>query len=109
MELETLTGMDIMFLHTVLFWLKDDISKDEIKKFEKGLSDLTAISTVRFKFVGMPASTRRPVIDSTYSYKLVVGFDGIEGHDSYQVDDAHLKFLKECSGLWTKVQIYDAE
>ena len=98
-----------MFLHTVLFWLRDNLTQAEKDQFEKGLSDLTTIGSVKSKFFGKPAVTRRPVIDASYSYQLVLGFDDITGHDAYQTDPIHLKFLTACSPLWTKVLIYDAE
>lgn len=98
-----------MFLHTVLFWLREDLKAEELQKFEAGLQDLINIKSVKFKFIGKPASTRRPVIDWSYSYKLVVGFDDLAGHDFYQEAPSHLKFVSECREFWTKVQIYDAE
>jgi hypothetical protein len=98
-----------MFLHTVLFWLRNDLTQAEKDQFEKGVDALTTIGTVKMKFIGKPAATRRPVIDASYSYQLVLGFDDIKGHDAYQSDPVHLKFVKECAPLWTKVLIYDAE
>lgn len=98
-----------MFLHTVLFWLREDLAQGELQAFESGLKDLIGIQSVRFKFIGKPAATRRPVIDWSYSYKLVVGFDNLMGHDEYQDDPVHLKFIQDCRSFWTKVQIFDAE
>jgi Stress responsive A/B Barrel Domain len=98
-----------MLLHTVLFWLRPDLTHDEIARFEAGLKELTTITTVKTAFYGKPASTRRPVIDASYSYQLVLGFDGLQGHDSYQVDPIHKNFVKTCSPLWAKVLIYDAD
>lgn len=98
-----------MLLHTVLFWLRDNLTQAEKEQFEKGLAELTTIGTVKTKFFGKPAATRRPVIDTSYSYQLVLGFDDIKGHDAYQTDPIHLKFLTACAPFWTKVLIYDAE
>ena len=97
-----------MILHTVLFWLRPNLDSEEIRKFEDGVRSLMTIHTVRFAYVGKPASTRRPIIDSSYSYKLVVGFDDLMGHDLYQNIEGHLKFIKNCGCFWEKVQIYDA-
>lgn len=96
-----------MFLHTVLFWLRSDLSPAQIADFEAGVRRLMGIATVRFRFLGTPADTDRPVIDCTYSYKLVVGFDDRTGHDVYQDIDVHLDFVRRFSSYWTKVQIYD--
>jgi Stress responsive A/B Barrel Domain len=97
-----------MLLHSVLFWLRPDLTRTEVTRFEEGLETLTTISSVKTHFFGKPAPTRRPVIDATYSYQLVLGFDDLQGHDSYQTDPLHLAFLTTCSSLWTKVLIYDA-
>lgn len=98
-----------MFLHTVLFWLRPDLTREEVARFEEGLKTLTTIRSVKTHFFGKPAPTRRPVIDATYSYQLVLGFEDIHGHDSYQTDPLHQTFVKTCSPLWSKVLIYDAE
>jgi hypothetical protein len=98
-----------MLLHTVLFWLKPGLPPESVREFEAGLRTLTAISTVRYRFIGTPAATRRPVIDSSYSYKLVVGFDDLAGHDFYQDVAEHKDFIARCSSFWTRVQIYDAD
>jgi len=98
-----------MLLHTVFFWLKPDLTRQEIAAFEAGLASLTTIPSVRFHFIGTPASTRRPVIDASYSYKLVVGFDDLAGHDAYQGIETHLRFIRECGKHWTKVLVYDAD
>lgn len=98
-----------MLLHTVLFWLRDDLTPAERQAFVAGVQSLTKISTVRFGFVGTPSETRRPVIDHTYTYKLSVGFDDLAGHDAYQIDPIHLRFLDECKTFWTRVLIYDAD
>jgi hypothetical protein len=38
-----------MFLHTVLFWLRDNLTQAEKDQFEKGLAELTTIGTeIRF-------------------------------------------------------------
>jgi hypothetical protein len=97
-----------MFLHTVLFYAKPGLSPEQLRAFEAGVRSLTAIPSVRWSFVGTPAATRRPVIDSTYAFKLVVAFDDEAGHDLYQGIDIHLAFIAECQQYWSRVQIYDA-
>lgn len=98
-----------MLLHTVLFWLKPGLPAADLARFESGLRDLAAIPSVRWSFIGRPAATRRPVIDSSYSYKLAVQFDDLAGHDLYQEIEVHRRFIAECSRMWERVQIYDAD
>ena len=97
-----------MFVHSVYFWLRDDLTPDQTRQFEEGVRALAAIETVRHGFVGTPAPTDRPIIDRSYSYALVLAFDESAGHDAYQVHPVHDRFRQECSPLWTRVLIYDA-
>ena len=62
-----------MLLHIVLFWLKKDLSEEELKTFENEVRSLENISSVEQLHVGKPASTtKRPVIDDSYDFCLTV-------------------------------------
>ena len=97
-----------MFTHSVYFWLRDDLSADARQRFIDGVRSLTTIETVRFGFLGTPASTDRAIIDRSYSYALVVAFDDEAGHEAYQVHPVHDRFREQCGGSWHKIVIYDA-
>ena len=98
-----------MFVHHVYFWLKQDLAPTDIQKFEETVKTLPGISHVRFGDVGKPASTNRPVIDTSYSYSLLLAFENKQNHDNYQVDPVHERFVSLCSSFWDKVLIYDSE
>ncbi|WP_143872363.1 Dabb family protein [Catenovulum sediminis] len=99
-----------MFLHTVLFWLKSDVTTQEIAQFENGLDTISAHPSVKFRFIGKPAnSLQRDVVDSSFDYKLTVAFDDLKAHDAYQDAPEHLKFIEDCSAFWQKVTVYDAQ
>ncbi|MGV3641271.1 MAG: Dabb family protein [Adhaeribacter sp.] len=98
-----------MFVHHVFFWLKPSNTAEENQKFEKSVSSLKTIKSVQQVDIGKPALTDRPVIDTTYSYSLLLIFDSLEQHDQYQVDPTHLQFVADCSTLWDRVLIYDSE
>ena len=96
--------------HQVYFWLKPKLSEAQIVKFEKGLKSLLTIKTVKYGAIGKPANTpKRDVIDNTYSYALTLMYEDVAGHDTYQIDAIHEKFLKDCRKFWTKVKVYDSE
>ena len=95
-------------VHSVYFWLRDDLTNEQKETFIQGLDSLKSIETVRQAYVGVPALTNRPVIDRSYSYALIVVFDDQEGHDLYQTHKVHDRFREECGALWTKVLIYDS-
>ena len=97
-----------MFIHTVFFWLRDDLSAAETAEFVDGVTSLTTIEGVRHGYVGTPAATDREIIDRSYSYALVVMFDDEAGHDAYQVAPVHDQFRERCARLWRQVRIYDA-
>jgi len=97
-----------MFVHTVFFWLKPGLSKADRTRFEKGLTSLTAIDTLVHCWIGTPAATERPVIDTTYDFALTTVFRDRAGHDHYQDVPVHLKFVADCAQYWRKVVVYDA-
>jgi hypothetical protein len=96
-----------MFIHSVYFWLKPDLSADEHKKYIDGLHSLLTIESVQAGYIGIPADTRRPVVDHTYSHALVVMFRDASGHERYQLHPVHDRFRTECRDCWNKVVIYD--
>lgn len=98
-----------MFVHHVFFWMKENITPDGFKTFENGVSTLPTIDLVKFGNIGKPASTNRPIIERSYSYSLLLVFENKIAHDEYQTHPVHLKFIGNCSMLWSRVLIYDSE
>lgn len=96
-----------MFVHSVYFWLKPDLTAAQQAQFWAGVRSLGTISSVRHCYIGTPAATDRPIIDRSYSCGLVVVFDNETGHEAYQVDPLHDRFRIECADLWQRVLIYD--
>lgn len=97
------------FIHMVFFWLKEPQNPGQRVEFEVSLKKFLHNSLHATGWhVGTPAGTNRPVIDSSYTYCLIVTFPSVEAHDEYQKEDAHLLFIKESSRLWERVQIYDS-
>jgi hypothetical protein len=97
-----------MFIHHVYFWLKNADSKEDKAKLVEGLKKLSGAGTIKQFYIGMPAATKRDVIDTTYSVSWLLFFDNPADQDSYQTDPIHLKFVEECSMLWKKVVVYDS-
>lgn len=96
-----------MFIHSVYFWLKPELTQEQQDQFWAGVKALEQIPSVKLFFVGTPADTDRPVIDRSYSCFLLTGFDDVAGHDIYQDHPIHDEF-RALSGLWNKILIYDA-
>jgi len=83
------------------------LAADARKQFIDGLHSLLTIETVSAGYIGLPADTRRPVVDHTYSHALVLMFRDASGHERYQLDPIHDRFRTECRMCWDKVIIYD--
>ena len=101
-------SLNNMFVHHVYFWLKNPDSADDKKKLIEGLQKLSKVKTIKSFHIGQPAPTNRDVIDRSYSISWLVLFDNGPDQESYQTDPIHLKFVEECSSLWTKVVVYDS-
>ena len=99
-----------MFIHNVYFWLENGLTDDDSAAFERGLQSLCQNPPVKSGYFGKPAaSTPRDVVDSSYSYCLVLFFDDVLGHDSYQTGGDHLQFVAAHQEKWTRVTVYDVE
>jgi len=96
------------FVHHVYFWLKKPITSEVRVIFENGLKELVTIETIVDHHLGAPAPTNRNVIDTSYTYSLLVIFRNKKDHDSYQSHPTHLKFIADCQDLWEKVIVYDS-
>ncbi len=98
------------FAHSVFFWLKQPKNKADRAAFEKSLTNFINQSVfIKTKHIGIPADTNREVIDSSYSYSLLLTFENKQDHDSYQEEPNHKQFIKESSHLWEKVMVYDSK
>lgn len=98
-----------MLVHSVYFWLKQNLTGAQESEFRDGLESLRPIQSIEQIYIGTPSSTNRPVIERSYTYALTVIFKDIAAHDAYQDDPIHLDFVKKCSPFWEKVLIYDAD
>lgn len=96
-----------MFVHSVYFLLRTDLTAAQKRAFVNGLRDLSEIESVQVAFVGTPAATDRPIIDRNYSYALVLAFEDEAGHKAYQTDPVHDAFRDRCSGFWSDIRIFD--
>lgn len=105
---ETTSEATSPLIHTVYFWLVDDITEERKKAFEKALEDLSLVPSIGKFYWGVPAATEeRGVIDNSYHYAINVFFDSLEDQLAYQVDPLHLKFVKENEAEFKKVIVYD--
>ena len=100
--------MKNIFIHHVYFWLKNTGNAEDCNQLVEGLKKLSKVTTIKQFHIGKPADTNREVIDSSYAVSWMLIFDNDADQASYQTDPIHLKFVEECSHLWSKVTVYDA-
>lgn len=106
---KTATAMaDKTFIHHVYFWLKNPDSKEDLNKLIEGLKKLSHVKSIASFHIGRPAPTNREVIDRSYQVSWCLFFKNEADQASYQTAPIHLKFVEECSMLWTKVVVYDS-
>lgn len=97
-----------MLSHHVLFWLKADTTEEQKAAFRKSLETLEKVETVKTFHVGVPSTIERAVVDTSYTFSLVIFFEDMAGHDVYQVHPLHKAFLEEFRGFFERVVIYDS-
>ncbi len=97
-----------MFVHHVYFWLKDKDNSADHAKLLEGIKTLAAIEPKIQVHIGVPATTNRGVIDTSYAFSLLLTFNNLEDQESYQVHPIHLAFVDQYSSLWSKVIVYDS-
>ena len=99
-----------MLTHTVLFWLRDDLTVDQRSSFETHLRTLLAIPGSLRAVIGRPAATEaRPVVDHSYDYALELDFADVPSQDVYQAHPVHQAFIANCHSLWRQVRVMDFE
>lgn len=97
-----------MFVHHVYFWLNNPGSKEDLAKLVNGLEALSKVGTIKMFHIGQPADTNREVIERSYAISWLCIFENAAAQESYQTDPIHLKFVADCSSLWSKVVVYDS-
>lgn len=95
-------------IHSVYFWLKEDLDEAALREFNDAVMELETIPTVKRMFIGPAAGTEvRGVTDNTFDLALILWFDDIAGHDAYQIHPTHTNFVDTQSGKFATVKVYD--
>jgi hypothetical protein len=97
-----------VFIHHVFFWLANPKSAEDRDQLLAGLRKLSKVSTIKRFHIGRPAGTLRDVIDTSYAFSWCIHFANAADQESYQTDPIHLRFVNECSNLWSRVIVYDS-
>ena len=97
-----------MHQHIVFFWMKDGVDATQRAGFVQALEALCKEPNIAEARFGTPADTNRDVVDNSYDYALVLGFETLAAHDRYQNESAiHDQFIATGKALWERVLVYD--
>ncbi|NGM65598.1 Dabb family protein [Sphingobacterium sp. SGR-19] len=97
-----------IILHSVYFWLKEDISEEEEQDFLNFFEELRKVPGVQTLQYGKPAPTNpRPVVDNSFQYNLLVTFQNMEDINTYETHPKHTAAAEKYSKYWTKVEVRD--
>lgn len=96
-----------MFSHVVIFWTDPANLQAVDELIAGGQKYLQPIPGSLHFHMGRMVGSHRPVVDQTYQVALNLVFADKKAQDDYQVHPEHLKFVAECSKLWTRVTVYD--
>lgn len=100
--------MNGKFIHVVFFWLINEDQGTRERFLAELIKFIDNVDMIKTKHIGSPADTNREVIDSTYSFSLILSFDSKKEQDLYQDHHLHKEFIENASSLWEKVQVYDS-
>ena len=98
-----------MHIHSVYFWLPEALSSADLAEFEQGLVALCADTAVSQGYYGRAADIDRAVVDSSYTFGLILIFDDMQAHDHYQVGPVHSAFLRQNASKWTRILVTDLQ
>lgn len=97
-------------VHTVFFWMNDDVDAAGEREFKDALQELEAIPSVKRMFAGPAAATAdRDVTDNSFDYSLILWFDDVDGQNAYQVHPIHTAFAEGQGPKFRKVIVYDSQ
>jgi hypothetical protein len=96
--------------HAVYFTLKEDTKANREKLVAGCQKYLTGHEgLVSFSVGTLNPDLNRDVNDRDFDVALLMVFRSRADQDRYQVAPRHESFIAECSGLWEKVRVFDAD
>ncbi len=95
-----------MFVHSVYFWLKPELSIEARAEILRDIQTLREIPLVRGCYIGTPNPCDRPVIDSSYDIGLVLVFDDKAAEEAYIAHPLHRAFAEKWRTQWS-TKIFD--
>jgi hypothetical protein len=96
------------YFHYLLFWLKPDLSAEQVEEFKQffeGLKKLPYVKTVRY---GKPAaSSPRAVLDNSFTYNASMEFATLEELEAYGKLPGHLALVAKYKPYFERMMVHD--
>jgi hypothetical protein len=99
---------DEVFIHSVYFWLNDDVTDVQRAEFINQLKSLRSIPSVQKLYVGVPAGTPRSIVDNSYDVGLTVEFKNVAGQDAYQESQKRRDVIGVLNPMISEIKAYDS-
>jgi len=107
--IDEITPAKQFYNHYLLFWLKKDLTAQEVANFPQFFEELGKLPYLKSIHYGEPAnSSPRKVLDNSFSYNVVMTFDSLEDLETYGKLPKHLEIVKKYSVYWDKMQVHDS-
>jgi hypothetical protein len=97
------------YVHTVIFYLKEDAPKDQVENMIADAHRLLArIPAVKGLWIGRPAEKSTPMLAVTdYQVAMLLLFDDYAGLQEYLEHKLHLEFREKHARHAERVPVYD--
>jgi len=97
-----------VYFHYLLFWLKPDLSAEQVEEFKQffeGLKKLPYVKNVRY---GKPAaSSPRAVLDNSFTYNASMEFATLEELEAYGKLPGHLALVAKYKPYFERMMVHD--
>lgn len=101
--------VDQEITHYVLFWLKKELTEQEIAEFTGFFELLKTIPVLKSLKYGRAANTnQRDVVDNSFTYNLICTFKNHADCSVYETHPIHQNAIKQYNHLWEKVVVHDS-
>lgn len=95
-------------MHSVYFWLNDDVDAAGHEEFRAAAQALADVPSVQRLYVGPAADTEEPgITDNTFDLALIVWYKNRADYDAYQTDPLHVAFVESQKDKFAKVKVMD--
>ena len=96
--------------HNAYFWLENPNNLQDKEYFLACLKKFLDVSIYANQaMITQQPKSKNTIVESGYTFSLMVTFDSKRQHELFKEEDAHKDFVNEVSSLWRKVDVFNTE